>query len=441
MGPMTPTQVEEYGGGPVKMPRPIAFDITHVVSRLPITKPSGIDKVDLAFVAHFAQSPCDIAVHYGVSHPRIHAGTAIASLYEQARTHRWSDDHRRDDDALARVSVFLCGGTVDRVCLKNTACSGGGGWFRRWTQISWRLARSATRLPRGSIYLNAAQHAFEYPQFFAWLGQRPDIKPVFLVHDLLPLDYPEYFRPGYKERFARRLATITRYAAGLIVTSNAVAERVSRAYADSDRAMVPCHVAPLPSSLPVPEKNLAAAKFQSAPYFVVIGTIEPRKNHLLLLNIWRRLAEEQPRPPKLIIVGARGWENEQILDVLDRSALVRPHVLEISGLSDRALAQLIAHARGLLMPSFAEGYGLPVVEALAAGTPVIASDIPVFREISQGRALFRHPLDGLGWRTAIQELVDMESATSLEIRTRTSEFRSPTWDGYFRDLRGFLSQL
>ena len=423
------------------MPRPIAFDITHVVSRLPITQPSGIDKVDLAFVAHFAQSPCDAAVHYGASRPRVHAGTAIAQLYKQAQHHRWSDDDRRDQTALANVAAFLNGGAIDRISSEVTANSTDGGWRRRWTQARWRLARGAGILPDGSIYLNVAQHAFEYPRFFAWLDQRPDIKPVFLVHDLLPLDYPEYFRPGYKQRFERRLATITKYAAGLIVTSNVVAERISHAYADAGRPMVPCHVAPLPSSLPETKKSVVTIEFPPTPYFVVIGTIEPRKNHLLLLNIWRRLAEEHRRPPNLMIVGARGWENEQILDVLDRSALVRPHILEISGLSDSALAQLIAHARALLMPSFAEGYGLPVVEALASGTPVIASDIPVFREVSQGKALFYHALDGVGWRSAIEALVDAESATARQARALASQFRRPTWHDYFRDLRGFLSQI
>ena len=120
----------------------------------------------------------------------------------------------------------------------------------------------------------------------------------------------------------------------------------------------------------VVDRDLAAS-----PYFVVLGTIEPRKNHLLLLNIWRRLAEQQRSPPKLVIIGTRGWENEQVLDVLDRSVLVRPHVVEGSGMGDRGLMRLLANARALLMPSFAEGYGLPVVEALSLGTPVVASDI------------------------------------------------------------------
>ena len=59
-------------------------------------------------------------------------------------------------------------------------------------------------IPEGAIYLNVAQHGFEYPALFRWLDARPDVAPVFLAHDLLPLDFPEYFRPGYKALFRRR---------------------------------------------------------------------------------------------------------------------------------------------------------------------------------------------------------------------------------------------
>ena len=194
--------------------------------------------------------------------------------------------------------------------------------------------------------------------------------------------------------------------------------------------------------MPVGDRRaLARPELAAIPYFVVLGTIEPRKNHLLLLNIWRRLAEEQPSPPTLVIIGTRGWENEQVLDVLDRSVLVRPHVVEASGVSDRGVMRLLANARGLLMPSFAEGYGLPVVEALSLGTPVVASDIPIFREVSHGRAVLRHPLDGPGWRDAIMRLSDPASPFAVQARREAQAFRSLSWSTYFAGVEAFLHEL
>jgi len=102
---------------------------------------------------------------------------------------------------------------------------------------------------------------------------------------------------------------------------------------------------------------------------------------MTLLNVWRRLAERPgPATPKLVVVGKRGWLNENVTDLMSRSPALRASVIEASGLSTPALRRLLAGARALLMPSFAEGFGLPVAEALAAKVPVIASNLEVFQE-------------------------------------------------------------
>lgn len=435
------------------MIRPIAFDVTHLASRLPADAPSGIDKVDQAYAAHFAERPCRSAVHYGFRSARVHDASTIAPLV-QASLDRWSAVSANDDVAYARIYERLTGigptpGDPATACAAGPPSGLGGRrrntrLSRRLHQIGWRLAPGREVLPHGSIYLNVAQHAFEYPSFFSWLEERPDVLAVFVVHDLLPLDWPEYFRPGYKARFLRRVETIQKYAGAVVTTSRAVAERIGRAYTDAGRNPVPIHVEPLPSTLPTIGVAPGAgrdASLSAVPYFVILGTIEPRKNHLLLLNVWRRLAEELASPPRLVVIGNRGWENEQVVDVLDRSALVRPHVIEYAGLGDHGLARIIENARALLIPSFAEGYGLPIVEALTLHTPVIAADIPVFREVSQGKALFKHPLDGPGWKQTILELSDTTSRLATEGRRLAEAFAPPTWDGYFSGVRAFLDQF
>jgi glycosyltransferase involved in cell wall biosynthesis len=419
--------------------RPIAFDVTHLASRLPVRQPSGIDKVDLAYASHFAHNPCQTAVHYGVWRPRFHDGQAIAALYDLASQTRWMGGGA--DPVFERICAHLTGkpGSPQAPQASHDASR------RRLGQIGWRLAQGTVPLPHHTLYLNVAQHAYEFPRFFTWLNQRRDVCPVFFVHDLLSLDYPEYFRPGNEAVFRRRFDTIQRYAGAIITTSRAVAERTTQEFARVGRPPVPIHVEPLPSALPVIAGSAHDPALAAVPYFVILGTIEPRKNHLLLLNIWRRLAQDYAdapqRIPKLVIVGGRGWENEQVLDVLDRSTLVRPHVIEAAGLGDAGLVRLLANARGLLMPSFAEGYGIPVVEALTLGTPVVASDIPVFREIAQDQAIYCHPLDGPGWRRAIEMLSQIDSPDTTEVRRRASAFAAPTWHGYFAGINRFLDTL
>jgi glycosyltransferase involved in cell wall biosynthesis len=177
------------------------------------------------------------------------------------------------------------------------------------------------------------------------------------------------------------------------------------------------------------------------PYFVAVGTIEPRKNHLLLLNAWREMAQGVGPTPRLVIVGERGWENEQVVDMLERCPGIADRVWETHGRSDAGLRRLIANARGLLAPSFAEGFGLPLIEALGLGAPTVASDIPIFHEVAGEAAIFRSPIDGVGWREAILALADADSGLSREARSRAASFRGASADGYFETVREFLAGL
>jgi glycosyltransferase involved in cell wall biosynthesis len=142
-----------------------------------------------------------------------------------------------------------------------------------------------------------------------------------------------------------------------------------------------------------------------SPYFVILGTIEPRKNHMLLLQIWRELSQLQAAP-RLCIVGKRGWENENVFDMLERCLPLKGCVFEFSGLTDFEVQTLLQDAKALLFPSFAEGLGIPVLEAAALNVPCILSDIPVFREIAPPGTVFLSPLDGIGWKREILALAD-----------------------------------
>lgn len=214
------------------MSRPIAFDATHVVSRLVVERPSGIDKVDLFYLEHFGRDRCSTVVHYGLTAPRFHDAKTLSRLSALATADRWSGGALENDQAFAKVLSAVAGISAAHVPANEKPPDRqlANRWQRRAAQIAWRLARGRSPLPEGAIYLNVAQHVFENHRFFTWLGHRRDVVPVFMVHDLLPLDYPEFFRPGYKTRFERRFATISRYARALIVASASVADRVRHEY-------------------------------------------------------------------------------------------------------------------------------------------------------------------------------------------------------------------
>jgi glycosyltransferase involved in cell wall biosynthesis len=263
--------------------------------------------------------------------------------------------------------------------------------------------------PRGAIFLNVSQFPIWRPGYLDWLERRPDVRAVFFLHDLLPLELPEFFRPFEVRRHEGRMEAMARHAAGIVVASESTRASLERYMRARGRPMPPVAVAPLPVSPQFSAKPAnSRAPATGPPYFVCVGTIEPRKNHLFLLHVWRELRTRLgDRTPHLVLVGQRGWDNENVLDILVRCESLKGIVREETDVTTPALRKLIEECRGLLMPTFAEGFGLPVAEAVAAGIPVIASDIDVFRQAGQPGVSLVDPLDGLGWVNMILNFVNV----------------------------------
>ncbi|HBK06746.1 MAG TPA: glycosyltransferase family 1 protein [Acetobacteraceae bacterium] len=259
---------------------------------------------------------------------------------------------------------------------------------------------------------------------------------VPLIHDLIPLEFPEYGRPGEADRHRRRIATVRRLANGVVVNSAATGSALA-SYLPAER---PVLVAPLGvdvKSLDVP----IDAPDDARPYFLAVGTIEPRKNHLLLLHLWRRLiARYGERAPRLLIIGRRGWENENVLDLLDRCEVLRGHVTECGNIHDSTMAGLMHGARALLMPSFAEGFGLPVAEALACRTPVLCSDLPALREAGGNVPDYLDPLDTPAWQAAVMDYAVEPSPRRAEQKARMPEWQPTSWKAHVSAVLDFAAR-
>ena len=121
--------------------------------------------------------------------------------------------------------------------------------------------------------------------------------------------------------------------------------------------------------------------------------------------------------------------------------MLRGHVIEAGEVSDNRMQALLAHARAMLMPSFIEGFGMPVVEALAAGVPVICSDIIAHREVGGDAPDYLDPLDGLGWMHMICAYIAEDSPERAAQRARIAQWRAPTWRDYFDIITGLLEEV
>lgn len=306
-----------------------------------------------------------------------------------------------------------------------------------------RLAPSAflsarrTRPTKGQLYLNIGHTGLDSERLPQWVDQA-GVRAVYFVHDLIPLLHPEYCRPGEHPKHERRMTNALASASGLIGNSQATLDDLSTFARQRNLPMAPGLAAWIAGS-PVPKK--VGAKSFDRPHFIVVSTIEGRKNHSLLLHLWQRLARQLgDATPLLVIVGQRGWEASDAIAMLDRSVELRPHVMELSRCGDAEMAALIAGARALLMPSFAEGFGLPVAEALELGTPVIASDLAVFREFAGDIPTYLDPLDGPAWQRAIIDFVGNGSERQRQLQALRG-FRAPSWADHFRAVDAWLETL
>ncbi|MDJ1009547.1 MAG: glycosyltransferase family 1 protein [Paracoccaceae bacterium] len=221
-----------------------------------------------------------------------------------------------------------------------------------------------------------------------------------LVHDVIPLDHPETQKPGASERFREKLAWVARAADVVFAPAETTAADIGRhltamgfggELAAHRLGLSPAARGAVPPDIPT-----------DRPYFVAVGTIEPRKNHGLLLDVWESF-EEGPGTPRLVIAGRRGWRNEPVFRRLDAMA-GKGIVIERNDLGDGAVAALIRQAHGLLFPSIAEGFGYPPFEAARFGTPIVASPLPVTRELLGDTVVYADPGDLYQWRQAIGDL-------------------------------------
>jgi glycosyltransferase involved in cell wall biosynthesis len=285
---------------------------------------------------------------------------------------------------------------------------------------------------------NTGHSGLDLPEYVSRI-QRNDFQPVFFLHDLIPVSHPEYCRAGEAVRHHRRLEAMLSVGKGLIVNSAATRDELMAYATERNVDVPPCVVASLaPAKLPEPFRGRPLEK----PYFVVLGTIEPRKNHSLLLHLWRQLvADFGDSAPQLVVIGQRGWECEQVVDLLDRCAALRGHVTELPRCEDRELATWLAHAQALLFPSFIEGFGMPLVEALMLEVPVIASDLSVFREIAGNIPHYLDPLDGPGWRQAVLEFMKPQSMERETQLVRMANYAPPTWAQHFQIVDALLEKV
>jgi glycosyltransferase involved in cell wall biosynthesis len=379
---------------------PLYIDVTRLIGRtLKRRLPTGVDRVGLAYIEHF-RARAGAVVRIG--------GRALAL---------------KNRDAQMLFDVLAGGASRTRL-------------VRAIARTLLDVRGEGTL--RGAILLNTGHSGLERRTYPDQL-RRQQVKPIFVLHDLIPLTHPEYCRPGEDGRHAIRMSNLLATAAGVVANSRATLDDLSRYAGTRSVPMPPAVAAHLAAAtLPAPHTTRPLA----GPYFVMLGTIEPRKNHVMLLQVWRTLSQRLgPAVPRLVVIGQRGWECENAVDLLERCAALQGSVMQRQSCTDGDLATWLHHAQALLFPSFAEGYGMPLAEALASGVPVIASDLPAFREIAADVPDYLDPLDGLGWLERVLAYSASDAQDRRAQIERIRSFTAPTWARHFEQVESLMDAV
>lgn len=398
------------------------IDVSRLVARrLRQRLPTGIDRVGLAYIRHYG--------------PRARAALTLGSR------------------------AFVLPLEASQQVFERLVAADSTTPFRR-TVISAALRADVLPNVAGQWFLNTGHTGLHRPGYEAMLTSL-GVRPVHVIHDLIPISHPQFCRAPESTLHRQRISLALRSARALICNSQATFDDLAEFAMMQGQPIPPATTALLATgsedrsrqALVRPEHRLGehsiapsrvapAHPSANRPYFLMVGTIEPRKNHLLILQVWQRLVRQiGDTAPLLVLIGQSGWECEHVDRLLERAPELRGHVLRITGCPDADLARWMAGARALLFPSFAEGFGLPVLEALEAGVPVIAANLPVYREFAGDLPEYLDPLDAAGWQAAIAAYSNPGDRRRLRRIEALAGYCGPTWAAHFARVDDLLARI
>lgn len=207
-----------------------------------------------------------------------------------------------------------------------------------------------------------------------------------VVYDLLPLRHPEWFSRPAAKHFARWFRVLEEEADQALCISDQVASLLEAKVGRSTRLQVGRVrmggdiASSFPSSGICEAVTASISRMSSHPTILMVGTIEPRKGHDVALSAFEYLWENHPDAPELVIVGKRGWKTEALQQRIASHPEIGRRLHWLDAVTDEGLCRLYQGASAVFVPSRAEGFGLPLLEAAAYGRRILARDLPVFRE-------------------------------------------------------------
>ncbi len=292
----------------------------------------------------------------------------------------------------------------------------------RLATIGWQRLRLPFPVERflGNVDLHHA------PDFVS----APTVAPmVTTIHDLSYLIVPEFAHPDLRKYLEKAVPRTLKRARRVIAVSESTRRDIIERYRLRPEQVTAIYNG-VDSWFTPPETTTVDRALEQfglrRPYFVMVGTVEPRKNHLTALRAFAALYGRR-RDVSLVIVGNPGWLSEPIVNEIEKASRTMP-VRYLRFVDDTWIPALYAGSVALLAPSWYEGFGLPVLEAMSCGAAVITSDRGALPEVAGDDAIVIPPGDVEALASGMERLVDSEelrTTLARQGRSRASQF---TWE-------------
>ncbi len=308
------------------------------------------------------------------------------------------------------------------------------------------LATTTAVLRAGDVYVSVGLDwdSNSYAHLYA-LKRQVGFHVILTCYDLIPVLFPQFI--GSSSAFYGRHFVDLLHTADAISCISRTSERDLEMFAEHEDLPLPttavimlgADFVALDGEESISDSSKDTEPFVDGPFVLLVGTIEPRKNHRLAFAIWERLVEQRGEAaPKLVVVGRRGWRVDDLMLGLELNPLLDGVVDVRHDVSDAELAWLYNNCLFTMLTSFYEGWGLPVVESTAHGKVCVASDTPAVVEAGLGAAIHIDPFDQLKWFTTITQLLDdrgvLESHERRVREVRATLAERLDWDRYVEEM-------
>lgn len=317
-----------------------------------------------------------------------------------------------------------------------------GAWFGRvGRHLAARLARCplpaearaplSPDLPPGAV-LVIAGNPWDWLDFdhLDRMVREGGLKVISVVYDVIAVDLP-WATPGTPDIYHRFFVEMGHLAHAIVTISAYTAARYRAVIAGPNDLAPRLSSCLLPVGLAEDLAPLPVPALEGRRFILYVSTIEARKNHRLLIDLWERLREELPSAalPDLVFVGQWGWGTADDRNRLERNWRLRPHLRVLNRVGDAELAWLYRSAMFTVFPSHAEGFGLGAAESLAFGTPCVIGTCPALVEATEGLMPALDPLDFPAWHAMVSRLVT-DPAALAALREAAARFHPVPRDAF-----------